>query len=331
MDFQDAKNELLHSLLTQSYELESSEENSPINTESAKDEGFYLVDSEDRDIIMHRDVHFGGKFDFMLEAYYGETKAAVLDTSVKRIEALKAYEEKLGSDIAPLILQGVDAEKVAFAKKMYKELSALFETKEKELPQAIGSLILSESEEPEQEIQEVVNYKEQAIQPLIDILTSDLFKDPLFPGYGLAPIHAADALGKLQAVEAIYPLIHLLSEPSLGYEEAAVRNLHAIGNSAKEVLMKCTAQTPPSTTNERAAYALLVFKEDPKVAIFFFETLKKFLKYPSLGVYLVLGCEELPKQFFQEFRTLSTNSAVAKEIRDEMALIVNYWDKNIND
>lgn len=331
MDFQEAKNELLHSLLTQSYEVESSEENSSINGSTDIDEGLYLVDEEDRDIIMHRDVHFGGKFDIMLEAYYNETKAAVLDTSVKRIKGLQAYEEKLGSDIAPLILQGADAEKVAFAKKMYKELSTLFEAKEKDLPQAIGSLILSENEDPEQEIKEVVSYKEQAIHPLLDILTSDLFKDPLFPGYGLALIHAADALGKLHAVEAIYPLIALLSEASFGFEEAAVRNLHAIGDPAKDVLMKLTAQIPVSSTNERAAYALLLFKEDLKVATFFFETLKKFLKYKALGVYLVLGCEALPREFHKEFRTLSTNSEIAKEIRDEMVPIINYWDKNIND
>ncbi|MDB6081897.1 MAG: hypothetical protein JWO53_1169 [Chlamydiia bacterium] len=323
MDYQEAKESLLHSLLTQSYEIESNGELA--QPEHAHD--FTLIDEEDRDILMHRDAHFGGKFDLMLHEYEYEKKGAVLDSSLKRIKALQAYEAELGTNIAPILLQGADAEKVSHAKKMYQELSELFDEKAEGISQAIAALILSEDEEAEEEIEKVLSYKQKAIHPLIDILKSDLFKDPLFPGYGKAPLHAAVALGKLKAEEAIHPLFDLLSEKDFELEEAAICTLHAIGQKAKEFLMKTLAAKPITDVNCRAALALLAFKDEPEVPTFFFTKLKEFLHFPALAVYLTLGCEDLPKELQSEFKALAKTPNLSKDVHNELLLISNYWDK----
>ena len=53
-----------------------------------------LVEAEAIDILMHRDAHFGGRFDIMIEVYSKEKAGAVLDVSCEEIERLAQMEKR---------------------------------------------------------------------------------------------------------------------------------------------------------------------------------------------------------------------------------------------
>src|SRR5258708_5322619 len=86
-----------------------------------------LADAQDSAILMHRDVHFGGKFEVMLEYYINEGKGVNSEFDLERIHALAKIEKDMNADLAPLLLSGAQAEKVAEAKNAYKKLRALYE------------------------------------------------------------------------------------------------------------------------------------------------------------------------------------------------------------
>jgi hypothetical protein len=277
MNRADEQENLLRSVLNQSYEIEGNEE---YHTEQEKaSPHFYLVDEEDRDIIMHRDAHFGNSFPLMLHAYKTEARSAVLDTSIRRIESLALQEAALKQNIAPLLLTGADAEKVAMARKLYQDLREICEAQSAAKPTvavAIAELILAE-EEPTKEIANVIKHKERAIPHLLQVISSSHFRDSLFPGYGFAPIAAAKALGKLKATAAIPALFDLLREYNFDYDEAAIAALHAIGDPAKEFLIKQLRAQPISESNERAATALTRFNVPDDVQ----EEMNRLLKWPQ--------------------------------------------------
>ena len=322
---------MLHSLFTRSYELETDEEDEIIeegverypSSDADGNEQFYLIDEEDRDILMHRDAHFGGSFDLMLEAYRDGEKSAVVDTSCRRIEALQKQEVGLQNNLAALLLTGRDAEKVAMSRKMYRDLGSLFdeETEEKTLQKAIASLILSEAEDPVDEIAHVAEFGQEAIQPLIELMQSELFQDPLFPGYGLAPSYAARALGELKSEKAIEPLIQFF-ENNPDAEEAAIQALISIGKPAQELLMRKAAHG-----NEEALIALLAFA-NADCALFCFDELKKHTHSPIAHL-LALGCELLPEEKRKEFAALEQDPRFSKETKEEIHFLVTIWNKHL--
>ena len=323
MNFQESQEELLHSLLSKSYEVESD------LSLSAPTENL-LIDEEDRLILMHRDAHFGGSFAVMLEYYWDEKKGAVLDVSPRRIEALKQQEDAFGKNIAPFLLNGADAEKVQASKKMYQSLASLFDSAANlDVVREIANLILSEEEDYEKECRAIISLGQTAVPYLIEILESPIFKDPLFPGYGTAPACAAFALGELKAEAAIEPLFQLLREDSLEYEEVATQALHKIGEKAKIFLIRLAGQKPITRVNECAVLALLPFKEDETVSTFFLELLKdkELQKITPFACYLALGCEELPQNKRREFNEIAKTPQISKILLEEIELISNYWEK----
>lgn len=345
-DFDELKQSLLHSLLNRSYEIES---------ETATDEEFltpeegesFLIDEEDKEILMHRDAHFAGNFDAMLESYREEKRGAVLDVSLKRIESLYNQEKGLKKNIAPYLLSGTDSEKIAESKKMYAELRSLYEQQgdKENISTAIADLILTENEEPQEEIEKVISYADQAITPLIELINSQLFQDPLFPGYGKAPLAAATALGQLYAhsdaqnlsatknillPKVLRSLFDLMRQNNTDYEETALAALRSIGASAKEFLMKQLAAKPITQDNEQAAVALHIFADDADIATFCFKMLqdKELQKKASIALYLVLGCESLPMPLRNEFIKLVQSGVFPEEVRREAEATSKYWDKN---
>src|SRR3984893_18022664 len=88
---------------------------------------FPLVDAQDNEILMHRDVHFGGKFDFMLDYYRKEGKGARDEFSPERILYLAGLERQIKQNLAPLLLSGPEAERIAEAKEAYKKLSDIYD------------------------------------------------------------------------------------------------------------------------------------------------------------------------------------------------------------
>jgi len=318
-NFEEAKDALLHSLLSRSYDVELQEDETFIE-EIEADPKLSLIQEEDRDILMHRDAHFSGSFDVMLDNYREGRRGAVLPIESRRIEFLRLQEAKLGKNLAPYLLTGADAEKVAFAKKMYYDLMALAEGTSKDtIAQAISKLILSEEDEIENALDKVLLFGNKAIPALLELLQSELFLDPLFPGYGKAPFLAALALGKLRAMESISSLFQLLKHESFEAEEAALKALVAIGEKAKEFLLKIVQKKPFTEENERAAYALLQF-ESEEVALQFFQILKELIQSQSKQLsspfahYLTLGLKALPDAQKKELQALAKNSKTPKDL-----------------
>jgi len=84
-------------------------------------EAFPMMDAVDKDILMHREVHFGGQFSIMLEYYAVEGKGVNPEFDLKRIEELAKIEAEMKENLAPFLLSGNDAELIARAKQAYKE------------------------------------------------------------------------------------------------------------------------------------------------------------------------------------------------------------------
>jgi hypothetical protein len=285
-----------------------------------------LANAEDHLILMHRDAHFGGSFEIMLQYYEEDGKGAMQEFDLARIHELQEYEKQSGKDLAGTLLSGAEAEKVAAARKAYKTLKELYEnTKETNpCPRLIADLILSEEEHPKEEIDAILNQKGIIVPFLIDLLRSEDFYDPLFPGYGQAPTLAAHCLGLIGDKRAMFSLFEAIGEANFFSEDNVLDSLKQIGDPAKEFLMRVVQSEPLNFDNERAAIALVRFKEDPQVAECCFKMLSKPVvwKDPALAVHLILACEGLKNQEDQQqFAALAANPAFPKILVPDIRLI----------
>lgn len=268
-DFETIKGGLLDSLLSKSFEIHREDEKEselvylpPVEGIAAED--FPLVEEIDRDILMHRDAHFSGNFDLMQEYYENEKKGAVLDIDPQRVAELSFLEKKLGRNLAPMILQGADAEQVAKAKKMYRVLREQCESASSPYLKAIATLLLSE-EDAEVDAKELAKQGPNIIPYLLELLKTELAFNPLYPGYAQAPVACALALGYLKAVEAIPELFVLIGNTNFLIESAALSALENIGEKAKEFCLKVLKSRPLTHDNERASIALACFHHDAAI------------------------------------------------------------------
>src|SRR5262249_53231399 len=134
------------------------------------------------------------------------------------------------------------------------------------IPLLIANLILAEEEEVEFAMEAVVAEKTAIVPSLISLLRNEEFHDPLFPGYGLAPILAAQCLGQIGDQRAIISLFETIGEFDFFDEEVSLKALSIIGEPAKQFLLRVLHSRPVTVDNEKAAIALLAFKDDPEVA-----------------------------------------------------------------
>ena len=301
-----------------------------IDSDDAISEDLTVIDILDHEILMHRDAHFGGKFDFMLDYYRRGGKGVYNEFEVSRIEELAIIEKDIDKDLAALVLLGVEAEEISRAKSVYSKLRELYEGKNHSTPcpRLIADMILSEEEDAIKETEAVIAEGSGIVSPLIDLLCADEFYSPLFPGYGLAPALAAQCLGKIGDEKAIIPLFEALSKVNFFIEDAVLTALENIGVPAKEFLLNAVKAMPISSDNERAAMALTYFKDDSEVSKVCFEMLKNIdiEKHPMLAMYLVLTCESLDdKKCRQEFIDMSTK--VLEPLRHDMSMICRRWQK----
>jgi len=287
---------------------------------------FPVTDQIDHDILMHKDVHFGGSFPLMISYYEKEEKGAIEDFSLDRICALALFEEKDQLSLSVEILTDEEQEEVTRAKEKYQTLKEVYELP-KGLVHKIADLIFSEDFEAEEEIEALANCPE-AIPLLIQVVQEESFYNPLFPGYGFAPLHAMKCLGLLKAKEAIIPLFESLSKIEFFGEEAVIHALFQIGTPAKEFLLSVLGKTPISKDNENAAIALLLFKEDPSVP----STCLKLLSLPEVQerpvffTYLLLFCDELKEVQEQEkLKELADLPYLTKENKEELDWILNSY------
>lgn len=291
-----------------------------------EDNEISLTDAQDSAIIMHRDAHFGGNFSLMIDYYEKGGKGVNDEFDLERIKELTLLEKEMNQNLAGTLLTGPDAEKVAQAREAYKTLRDLYENESpySKYPKLLADLILSEEEEPEEEIQAIVKEKGAIVKALVDLVHAEEFHDPLFPGYGKAPALAAKCLGLIGDKKGIVTLFEALNGEDFFDEEIALKALRAIGSPAKEFLLKVLHARPITVDNERAALALIQFKEDSEVQNIALEMLKDPLvrKNPLLAIYIALIFEGISDPGQQkEFKQLITDPATPSQLRKEMEMV----------
>lgn len=295
-------------------------------------EAFPLIDAIDHEILMHRDVHFGGHFPTMIEYYREERKGTNSEFDLARIEKLAALEKELGQNLAALFLMSSEMERVADAKEAYKTLRSIYEVNKpaNHIPRLLADLILTEEEEPTEEIQAIVAQKDKIVPALIDLVRNEDFHDPLFPGYGQAPFLAVKCLGLIGDKRAIISLFESVGQDDFFADDQILKALKLIGEPAKQFLLKVVAGRPITEDNERASIALVAFNDDPEVAEACFRLLqapdvKEDLCLPS---YLVMACEGLKNPISREqFKTMSQDPALLKQLREDMKGIIHSWNE----
>lgn len=299
-------------------------------------EEFPLSDAIDHLIVMHRDAHFGGNFDIMLDYYERQGKGVSPEFEISRILELQGIEKQLQRNLGGLLLSGAEAERVAESHEAYKKLRSLYEKKALEnvatqYPRLIADLILSEEEEPTAEIEAIVAEKRAIIPSLLELLRSDDFYDPLFPGYGFGPTLAAKCLGIIGDPRAIATLFESLGESDFAFENLTLKALKAIGEPSKKFLLKVVHAKPITYDNERAAMALLQFKDDPEVVQMCFEILKglDLNQHIVLATYLILACEGLKDaNQRREFETIAKSPKSPKMLQPDFRTILEHWKNN---
>ncbi len=306
-------------------------ENSPLDPEQEPDSSF-LGSAEDRDILMHRDAHFGGDFDTMIEYYEGEGKGMMQEFELSRIRELADYETAIAGNLASQLLTGPDAEKIKAARNAYKSLRELYSDKAPQDPKPLllADLVLSEEEWPQQEIDAVVAHKTAIVPLLISLLRSEDFYDPLFPGYGQAPTLAARCLGLIGDKRAMISLFEAIGEANFFSEDYLLDGLKNIGDPAKEFLLKILHSEPLNFDNERAAIALVRFKDEPGVAETCLQMLFKpaVWKDPNLTLHLILACEGLKDPKLQEeFCKLGNEVGFPKMLLQDIKLVAKTFAK----
>lgn len=279
-------------------ELEETEEFSKESLELSE-HSLPLSDQVSNDILMHRDSHFGGKFEFMREYYLEEGTGALPDFDLEKINELARYEREIGQDIAPLLLTQSELEKVKCSIRMYRALQKICNLSQdvNSIPSLLADLILSEEAEPISEIKRLAR-NEKALPYLVDLLQTEEFYDPVFPGYGRAPLHAARCLGEMGSEKAIIPLFENMKADNFASEEKIISALKQIGEQAFNFLLEVLVKTPLTEDNEKAAIALMGFGETEAFAQAALSLLKKpeVLSQFNLAVQLLLACVGLKNE-----------------------------------
>lgn len=295
-------------------------------------DNYPLFDSLDTEILMHRDAHFGGKFDIMLAYYEKGGRGARDELSIERILYLHEWEQKTAQNLAGILLSGTEAEKVARAKDSYKKLRDLFDLPKQKgtLPLLIANLILAEEEEIENALTEIIAQKAAIVPSLIQVLRSEDLSDPLFPGYGQAPALAVECLAKIGDRRALIILFEALGKNDFFTDDRILEAIHAIGEPAKEFLLKVAQGLPLNEDNEKAAMALISFKDEPLVAETCFDLLKRIAvkTHLPLATYLILVCAGLKTDERRSaFAAMAQDPSFPKIFITDIKTIVKSWSE----
>lgn len=285
--FDDVQKDLFSSLLSNNYDIETEDGEIPFE----EDNSFGVVDEEDRRILLHRDAHFSGSFPAMLEYYERPDARGVHDEiSYNRIAFLADVEKRLGRDIAPLILAGADAEKIAWARKMYADIQKASHDNPNA---ALFSTILLHEENELEFSEEDLQKLSQHPSLLLMLASSEEFRDELAPGYGKAPLDAIRLIGKLKIREGMEPLLRLLATAEGEEEEELLFALYSLGDEVLEKACSFLASKPLTPFHERMALLLLQFLPDPRAVLCANTLLKdKEIERSPLAKWLMLANAE---------------------------------------
>lgn len=291
----------------------------------------HLMNAIDMEILMHRDAHFGGNFEVMLEYYKEEGVGIMPDFSVEEIKELHQLEREQGSNLSELYLPEGAKEEVAEAKKVYDQLREIYSKKEVDpISLKMSDLILAEEEVPQKEMGALIEEGEKVVAPLIHLLSSPSFYDPLYPGYGRSPIFAAQCLAEIKDERAIPPLFEALGQENFFTDEEIIAALAKFGSPAKTFLLERLKQLPLSKDNEYAAIALSGFTDDPDIAKASLDLLEKeeVLKRPLFASYLVFACTDLIGDADRKrLKGLKDHSSLPSSLKEEIDVVIKNWKK----
>ncbi len=290
-----------------------------------------MIDTVDMEILMHRDIHFGGSFDVMVEYYMQQGVGKMPDFEIDQIIRLKKLEEEKGGNLSDIYLPDAAKDNVLAAKKMYQDLRGVYSDEKVPIESVLLSdLILSEEEYPEKEIKAIIEKGKNIVPTLIYLLATHTFYDPLNPGYGRSPIFAAKCLAEIQDERAIPPLFEALGQDNFFTDEEIIKALASFGDKSKAFLIQRLKSEPFSNDNEYAAIALSGFTEDEEIAAASLEVLEKeeTLKKPLFASYLVFACSNLTKSSEQKrFTSITKKQNLPKTILEEMMIVIKNWKK----
>ncbi len=288
-----------------------------------------VVDAIDMEILMHRDVHFGKNFQVMIEYYEHQGVGVMPDFDMRSIKRLRDLEKKAGKDLSALYLPENAKNIVKKNQELYLTLRSACEDKGKDqLSFLISDLILSEESVPKKTIQSLVDQKEQAVPPLIQLIISSSFYEPISPGYGRAPIFAAKCLAMIQDERAIPPLFEALGQENFFTDEEIIRALKSFGSRAETFLLERLQAKPLSKENEHAAIALSAFPETEEMAKKCLHLLQEseVLSRFSLANYLIFMCSGLTQPKDQNaFKKIIERKEIPKALKDEIHLVIKNW------
>ncbi len=283
-----------------------------------------LLDTIDLEILMHKDAHFGGSFEVMLDYYSEEGLGVQEEFDLERIKELSAFDKEgyLSEEILPELAKN----DVTFSKELYTKLRDCYE-QDDELLKRLSDLILTESYDPKEEIQALSNFHQRAVKPLLEIIVQDHFYNPLNPGYGRAPINAALTLKKIGDKEAIPYLFNALGK-SFTADEVLIDALISFGPAGEEFLQSRLKGTPYTKDNYLAAMALSSFAvndETAKLALSLLEEPSTF-NHSSYSSYLICICEGLEnEEDRKKFTQIANTLGLKKNLADEMKIILSFW------
>lgn len=286
----------------------------------------YAIDNA---ILMHRDAHFGGNFPVMFAYYKNEGRGVSPEFDLRRIEELYEMEQLKEVNLSALTLSGPEMEKIGEARTLYKQLRDLYnndkKVNKKSIPVLIADLILSENEDLPSAIEAVIAEKSAIVPSLIDLLRCEDFYSPFNPGYGQAPMLAAQCLGLIGDKRAIISLFEAIGNEDFFSEDIVLSALHGIGEPAKKFLLTVLHGLPLNYDNERAAIALLNFKGEQEVGQACLKMLQEIdlKKHLFLATYLVLVCEGLTAPSDrQELLEIAKRDSTPKEIKREIETVL---------
>ncbi|MCF7806738.1 MAG: HEAT repeat domain-containing protein [Simkaniaceae bacterium] len=289
-----------------------------------------LLDAMDVEILMHRDAHFGSNFDVMLD-YYEEGGVGVVDDfEIKRIKELQAQEKAVGQNLSEILMPLPAQQIVERAKKLYHDLRDVYATASSSdsMPCLMSDLILSEEEVPQEEMEKLVALGKKVTKPLIHLLNSDVFYDPLFPGYGRVPIFAAQCLAKIQDESVIPFLFSALNQDNFFTDEEIIKALLSFGAPAKDFLIKRLVTKPYTKDNEHAIITLSSLGDDPEVAHVALSVLEdeEMRKHEAFCIYLIFTCSGLMHEKERaRFKALLSHSDLSEALKKEMKVVINHW------
>ncbi|MDN3508087.1 MAG: hypothetical protein P0S94_04115 [Simkaniaceae bacterium] len=288
------------------------------------DHNFPLLNTTDIDILAHKEAHFGGHFPTMIEYYSAENVGVMPDFSLKRLKELYAFEQKENVNLADETIPDGEKERVSHSKQIYSDLREVYGTKK---PNAVATLmsdlILTEDEEATKEIGALVRKGADVVEPLLLLIRSNNFYDPLFPGYGRTPIFAAKVLQKIGDARAIQPLFEALGQENFFTDDAMIEAIASFGEKARKFLHEVLLSEPLGNDNAHAAMVLTSMDDHPETATICLSLLQKE-KLPFFAHYLAFACAGLENPKDQKtFQDLASSDRLPADLKSEMKIVIN--------